>query len=366
FLAEMLELRAISPFDSSSLAYIYGLSVCTFMLPWIFLKPNCITTIQISDFVKDQENIIKFSIGIASILMICIVATVVFLGSLPIYSMMMGKMNIQDHIENIFRLPLGLLAVIALLTTTLALYLSSLVVRRMCYKPGKRVLTFLFISGVFASIWQGNRQFMLIFIFFLIARVNQTQLIKFTALKYFRNVLILSVIFICFIGISIGIQWVRLQGEGSNPYELLQYLVWPSLNILSIVNNVPSDGESIYPNFILHEIIPSRFVNSESTEDLKSIVFEQTSSVGYLSYWFLDYRYYGIIIGSLFLSWISFMVFSRRNKSEGWMRLYILILWCCATASIYSHFISINFFILPALFLIIQTKLWKTVHYFRK
>jgi len=33
------------------------------------------------------------------------------------------------------------------------------------------------------------------------------------------------------------------------------------------------------------------------------------------------------------------------------MRLYLLVLWCCAAASVYEHFISLTSFVLPVLFM---------------
>jgi hypothetical protein len=197
-----------------------------------------------------------------------------------------------------------------------------------------------------ASVWQGKRQGIFMLIFMIIARYcQQNKNIN------FKRIFLAIIIMVSFFAFFNGINRIRTNiGQREEPsYEFLLNMASPSLNMVSIVNYYSLQESNIFPYHVLSELLPNRYSVSALEEDIKESLFNRTSPSGYISLWYIDYKYFGVFLGSYLLGLVSFVFFSKRNESEYDMQLYILILWCCATSLAYTHFNSLNFFLLPFL-----------------
>lgn len=66
-------------------------------------------------------------------------------------------------------------------------------------------------------------------------------------------------------------------------------------------------------------------------------------------------------VGAGLLGLVSRFSFAGMCNSEHAMRKHILVLWCCATAAVYSHFISLAFFWAPLILLEIVERMLQTI-----
>jgi hypothetical protein len=133
--------------------------------------------------------------------------------------------------------------------------------------------------------------------------------------------------------------------------EILSYTMFPVMNFTFTVSGTKFYGNSIVPNAIINDLFPRRIADNKELIQSELITFEPSSPSGYLNPWYYDYGIFGIIMGSLMLSISSLHFYRRRNTSENNMRKNILLLWCCATAGVYSHFITLNYFVVPMIFI---------------
>ena len=156
--------------------------------------------------------------------------------------------------------------------------------------------------------------------------------------------------------------YIRLAslGVSSGPTELLLYFSWPVYNVVSIDSHLGMDGIGSL-KYVLTELLPARWGGKDQVKELAVMLFEPTSPSGYLAYWFVDFGIPGVAVGAGLLGLVSRFSFAGMCNSEHAMRKHILVLWCCATAAVYSHFISLAFFWAPLILLEIVERMLQTI-----
>ena len=200
-----------------------------------------------------------------------------------------------------------------------------------------------------SSTWQGNRQCFLIIIFFVTARwsIAVAARARHPVGAVVARLIAGAAIVGLFVAFFVVVGSVRHFATGGGPpLELLNYFSWPVYNMVAIQDSGHFGG-NLLPHYVLTEILPSRFGGKDQVMEMGQYLFEPTSPSGYLSYWFLDYGYKGVVLGALALSVFTRWAYQRRRRGEIEMRIYLLGLWCCATAGIYNHFLSLHYFWLP-------------------
>lgn len=360
FLAQTRDLHAEFRSDPNTVAMIYGLGIVSFIIPWLSAPSWRLVTTYNRSFARSYViDIVGFNrwTGYWSVMAsILLITCFMLLGSVPIVSMLRGDYTIAEHIENIKQLPLGLMALMLLCTFMLILHTASMSVWRSAYRVDIRLLLWIYLILAISATWQGNRQVMLIIIFFLVARwsVKTSEGKRPPVSKIVRQWVIGFLILCFFVSFFIVIGRIRHTATGTVlPLELLAYFSWPVDNMLSIVDSGHFGGR-LAPHYLLTEMLPSRLGGKDQVIEMGQYLFEPTSPSGYLSYWFLDFGYAGIALGALALSVFSRWAFRRSRRSEVDMRIYMLALWCCATAGIYNHFLSLHYFILPLILLTVE------------
>lgn len=342
-------LRLYSISDTTKVGTVYNIATLAFALPWITIFPDKSKTYDFFDKSKSVKVAKYISIGI----ILGLIAGFILLGGTPIIKMFTGSLEVVEYNESLKGLPLGFLTIILTLTILLYLYLSSFIANRKDYNMGKLWIIYFLIICVVGALWQGKRQGLLMLIFMILARFGQKKI----ELSFFKRVTYLVVLGGAFFLIFSQVSKIRTNADDTDNYELLSYAMYPAMNLVTIVDHFPLSGSTILPRYTVSEIIPNRFGPNANSDTSDSFLFESTSPSGYLAYWYEDYGYWGIGIGVLALSFFSKKMFLERNKSEHNMRAYVLILWCCAMAGVYSHFISLNFFIFPYCILCLINKL---------
>jgi hypothetical protein len=151
-----------------------------------------------------------------------------------------------------------------------------------------------------------------------------------------------------------AINYIRLANEGrfSGPIELFLYYSWPVYNMVSISSHVGLQGTGDIM-YLLTEILPARFGGKDLLQKIAPLLFEPTAPSGYFSYWYLSFGMIGVMIGSCLLGVASRIAFEMSTRSEYYLRIYLLMLWSCATVPVYSHFLSVAYFWIPLLALLI-------------
>lgn len=343
-------ITSIGDFDNyeaisiESVSEIYLVGALTFCLPWISIlikgRRSALNRPRV-EFFPASPNLSIY----AWMLLANFLVAVAILGYIPILEMIRGRMVISDHIDNLDRLPLGIMAMQTALTMFVSLQLA-LIYSNKSYglKVNRKKIIVPVVACFLICVWQGNRQAVLFVIFFFASIyfiLHQGKIEKKTYIKY-------TLILASFLGFFALFQFIRLQGEGASIYEILGYLTWPALNVQRISEtDVP--GSSSWPYYILREIVPNRWRFDNFSDVLQDILFEPTSPSGYFAYWFLDYGLKGVAVGSLSLSIAARYAYQVWHRSRRNFLVYILLLWCCVTASIYTHFITLNYLILPLL-----------------
>lgn len=344
YYAELLNLRVSIEFGVTSVAYVYMISLICFSVPYLFLLRRIKTkSVIIVDSIQIQRHTKILSVAIA-----LVIGGIVFvIGRFPIYEMIQGNLTIQEHIDSLTKLPIGAMALNSVLSVIFLLFFSSVLANHKTYH-----ITFfflLFLSAVFLllSTWQGTRQFILLGIFLIIIRRMYGEKVR------MRDLALLSFSLAGFMAAFIIIQDLRLQGVGTNTFELLMYLAWPPLNLSAIIEKTNPESIAYIPRYILWEIIPNRLFGKDLMIELGRILYEPSSPSGYLSLWYLDFGMVGVVIGSFMLSLTSLIAYVYKDKSENNLRIYLLFLWVCITSSVYSHLLHLNFFIAPVVALIV-------------
>lgn len=336
YISEKLNLlRESTLSDSFPILIVLDVSVLFFIIPWRYN----IKTIKILSKIEIIEKNISVKMSLINlIILILLIFSYIFLGGLPLLNMIRGNLNVEDYNNMVKNLPLGMLSLILLFSTIQSLYLSSVINNFKKYNYSKYFLIIASVVTFISVIWQGKRQGILMLIFFIIARLFQND--SRIKISYIKITLLTSLFILLFTQIG----RVRTNDNNSNYLELISYSMFPAMNFSYTVKNSSLYGTSLYPSNILNDYLPRRFQNN-SKSDINT--FEPTSPSGYLNKWYKDYGIFGIILGSLSLSLVSKYFYKRKSLNENQMRKYILILWCCVSAGIYNHLITLNFFLIP-------------------
>jgi len=351
FISDFLGLlRGLEIEASFSILPIFNLSIIIFLIPWIGFKDSRLPTDYF--FVSDLKHVFISKVLIIFFFIIFLLAFI-SIGGLPILNMLFGKLNIVEYNNLVKNLPLGMLSILLLISTILSLFLSSFFFTKKNIKISTSYILFLFFVTIISSIWQGKRQGILMLLFFIVARFGQYMYLKQKNIRFiYKLFILLGILFFVFLFGFIG--KIRYNSAEIDNNELLSYTMYPPMNFALLVSSSSPYGNSILPSSIFMNILPSRFIESlnyAETNSTDQLVFEPTSPSGYFYSWFINYGYLGIIFGSIFLSSISKYFYKKRFLSENSMRICILTLWCCATSGIYNHILTLNYFLLPLLFL---------------
>ena len=363
FLAEDYELHAGFVTDPTSVAVVYGVGVITFTLPWLLASSRRRTKVRALAADRGVRVILP--------LLMCaiwgfLLLTFGLLGGVPLFRMLVSDYSIVDHINSLQNLWPGIMLVNLSLGTLLALYLSSISTSRREERIGIYLMATAVITMLFASSWQGNRQLILIFLFVVAARrfiklalLDQSREVRRERQRLQRFCFIGGVLFFLFF---VTMNYIRLASLGvhSGPTELLLYFSWPVYNVVAIDSQLGMSGIGSL-QYVLTGLLPARWGGKDQMKELAVMLFEPTSPSGYLAYWFVDFGVPGVAVGAGLLGLASRFSFKRMCNSEHEMRKHILVLWCCATAAVYSHFISLAYFWVPLLFLEIVERLFQTI-----
>lgn len=334
---------------SDPVAFLYVLGLTIFLIPWLPYGKQIVLFGSNYKSVTDIYGFKAWTFFWASITFLGIIYIIYVLGGIPIVRMIFGGYTIVDHIEALPNLPLGLMTAYLAPATILCLHLASIAIFKKQYKFYFKETALLMILIVFAATFQGNRQLILIALFFVVARVQLSKVgySRKSLRAFIRDTVKYTILITLFVASFITISTVRHpEIVDIQWFEIFGYFSWPVFNVGAILES-GYFNISDTPHFILSEIIPKRLLDAEHTLELKSVLFEPTSPSGYLAYWFIDFGYVGVSIGVFLLSGVCRLAHQWRNCGEFNMRVYILCLWCCATAGIYSHFITINYFWIP-------------------
>lgn len=338
-------------------AVIYGAGLIGVLIPWWnqgpvegpppYVEPNIWTTTFL----------------LATLTVVLLLVTWGLLGNIPLLGMLGGNQSIDDHLLGLKALPLGLMLANLMAATVLALYFAS--VSSLEELSTEEWISLFILAGVLsvAALWQGNRQMVLIIVFFCFARYflrSRYDRTFVTPKRVLSRSIIMIVSALLFVAAFTAVNYIRLSALGrfSGPSELFLYYSWPVYNMASIHAHTGFGGFGD-PSFIFTEILPARLGGKDLVADIAPLLFEPTSPSGYFSYWYLSYGLLGVSLGGLVLGAASRWSFQRSLKSESWAQLYILVLWTCATVSIYSHFITTAFFFAPLVFLLLVQALSK-------
>ena len=357
YLSEFVDIYGWFRTDPADVTVLYLIGFAFFMVPWV-LVPKRIGFFagRTSDrpYLVDFSKIRQVCAVLAAILVVTLGMTFVEMGGIPVLSMFAGTYSYWDHVENLRGLPLGLMSLNLIVTFTLILYVSSFFANPRHYQVRGRFLVILMAVLLLSASWQGNRQIFLMLLFFIFARRLVDRPLReggaFSTIRMVRAAFLSLLVVALFAALFILFGVLRLRAEGGgDPFDLLVYFSWPVYNMMAIIQKLTPEAADFFPHYLLSEILPARFGGKDRTAELSDFLFEPSSPSGYFAYWFLDFGYGGVAVGALLLGSFSRWAFLRRLRDETSMRIYLLALWCCATAGIYSHFISINYFLLPLL-----------------
>jgi oligosaccharide repeat unit polymerase len=337
--------------DPGPVALIYTVGLSSFILPWLGQR-NLIGTPP-----PVEPNIWRTVLQLTLLTVFTLVITWGLLGQIPILSMLTGAQSIEDHLARIKELPLGLMMTNLMMATVLSLYVASAASLEELSAEEWMVLCLVAAALGVAALWQGNRQLILIILFFVFTRYfmrSQYDPEFVTPRKVVRRGVVLSLCVFGFLAAFTIINVIRLSalGRSSGPLELALYYSWPVYNMASIHAHIGYWGTG-EPFYLLTELLPARLGGKDLWADLAPYLFEPTSPSGFFSYWYLSYGLPGVAAGGFMFGAASRWVFRRCLLSENWMQVYVLIAWTCATISVYSHVMTAAYFIFPLLLLLL-------------
>lgn len=372
FLAQIWEIdfpvtlgQDVSNLSAPSFAYVVAILV--FFLPWMlaskkiaFERVRLKSYLPISERSRLKKNIL--------ILSICILLLIGFaglsMGGIPVVEMLMGSMDIRDSDQNAAALPLGMLSVITVGIMIIMLWAVSFFFDPQSGRHDWRKYLLFFIIFFPIIFWNGKRQnilfFMVVFGLKYLIEWSDNANFRRRYISPWKIFLLLSVVLV---GTFVFVDAIRYQDTGqgaSNSLIFLGYLTWPARNIISIYQNLGfgSVGDGFGDGFFtLAELVPARLGGKDLVLASGELLFEPTSPSGFLAYWWFDGGFLFSLFGVFVFSCFSLYVYAKRLMNPSWGRIYLLILWCCITSGIYTHFIALNYFWLPFTFFAIESVL---------
>ncbi len=339
--------------STTTAAVVYSVGLISFVIPWLDLSRKQKTSTMCAD-----KNLSRTLLQISCLVVTALVLTWALLGEIPFLQMALGRESINDHLDNLRRLTPGVMMANLAALVVLCLYIASRSAYPRTSFSSKLIFAFAILVALVACGWQGNRQSFLIFLFFFIVRnfLSRTERYghKPDKGKVWRMRIYTAISLFVFAGGFTAINYIRLAHEGrfSGPAELLLYYSWPVYNIVSITSKIGIAGTGDY-SFLLTELLPARFGGKALLGEISQLLFEPTSPSGFFSYWYLSFGAIGVAMGGLVFSLASRYAFEVSLRSEHHLRVYILLLFSCATISVYSHFLSLSYFWIPLLSLVV-------------
>jgi hypothetical protein len=371
-IAQILEINFPLTIDSEyqslvAVSLAYSAAILVFLLPWIIgihkIYRNCCNSKQ---YCQNSERVyLKRGILVLSILVLLLIGVAgIYMGGIPLIEMLAGSLDVRDSDQSLTILPLGILSFITVGIMIIMLWLVSLffILIRNRSDWGRYILyLFLLLPVIF---WNGKRQnilfFLVVFLFRYILEWNESFHFRKHNLSPWR---IIFLSFLILLGTFIFIDAIRYQDAGqgaSNSLIFLGYLTWPARNMISIYDHLGYGGigNTLEEGFFtLAELMPARLGGKDLVLASGDFLFEPTSPSGFLAYWWFDGGFLFSLIGVFVFSSLSFYIYTLRLRSPSWGRIYLLTLWCCITSGVYTHFIALNYYWIPAVFFIIEGSL---------
>lgn len=348
---------AVKKTQMFNLSFAYLSAMLIFLIPWLFpTKRLPKNGFRSGDFESYRGSMFLVLI----LLVLSILIAILLLRTVPVISMISGGLDIRDYNEIIKGLPFGLVSIINTLSMLFIILSSSILLPVKKYmKKGRLFQLILFLFILFLCLWQGKRQLLMFFTFVMICRyyIHWGWAADFRLGR--RSPISITTVMISLVALLFIIgDFVRYQEEGANVFSFVGYLVWPVHNMLYILDARES-GFSIQNWAVLTELLPARYGGKSLLADFSFMQQIPSSPSGYLAYWWVDGGYLFSMVGVLLMSMLSLISYNYYVKygSERSYGVYLMVLWVCITSGIYTHFISLNFFWLPVICIILLPKI---------
>lgn len=352
--------------NSSSTSYAIVMAatltgLAAFCLPWLLWREK--TAVGGGWPPKDEKRnwgwiaSPAFSGMVAVLLVMCASYT---LGQLPILAMFEGALDVQQLDSTLNRLPPGLLAGISLFTT---IFILDFVFEKFNGAISRKNTIYFLMLCIILALWNAKRQQLLFLLVIFCAtylyRWDTDQRYRFGRYHFSPYALAL-LLFILLVGIFVLVDQIRYSEGSSRAFSILAYLTWPTLNLLSLADNLGFGGLGLRDEaapFVFTELLPSRFGGKDNVTEMGDMLFEPTSPSGFIGYWWLDGGVIFIFLGAFLFGCFSRWAYQMRLRSRAQWQLFTLMLWVCLSSGIYSHFIAMVYFWLPMLYLVIRSKI---------
>ncbi len=285
-----------------------------------------------------------------------------YLGAgIPIVSMVSGVLDVRDFDQALYDLPFGMMAAINTLLILLLLWVVCLFFDPQSGLRDWRRYAFIMVLFLPVLVWNGKRQ--LILFFLVVFFMNYWSVWSTPQSRRVLNVSpskLAALALMVLLAIFVAVDAVRYQdglNGGSNALIFLGYLTWPARNMMSIYENLgfqAADAMQVDGYYVLAELMPARWGGKQLAIDSGRFVYEPTSPSGYLAYWWFDGGLMFALFGVFLFGSIALIFYFKKHLSQSMNRIYLLVLWCCLTSGVYSHFISLNYFVFPMLLLLVE------------
>ena len=330
------------------LAGVYLLGAICFLPPWILVghpKP------QPTGILRDQSYLPQLFSVVEVLLLVAIAFACMFLGTVPMLSLLNGASNF-DLEDLLPQIPLGLMSIIALLTMTHALLLSTLIANPRSYKLGLRRLALSIPLAVIAGTWNGRRQFLFVYLFCILVRRHLKPRKVSGLFASLRRAVLVGTVGLVAATVFVGVEVLRLTNGGWSSgggavYRPVEYEAFAPINLLSATGYFEDEVHSMTPVITLRWIIPDRLINKEDLERLDRIAANRNSPGGYSYEAYIDFGYLGVIVLSFLFGWIAKLAYRDSLHCEAGMRCYLLLMFACAFASVYPSLLEVYLFLIP-------------------
>jgi oligosaccharide repeat unit polymerase len=339
------ELHFIQLEDPTRVATAYALSALSFAVAWIGFRERVryLSTDSSVPRILDLQNLRSWMLAESAVLSLVLIVLFLYLGA-PLADMIRGSLDILELNARLAELPLGLLAIKLVVALVLALQFAVVAVYRHHYPALRRWLIPLFLLIVLVNVWQAKRQlFLITVVFLLLMFVSDSK-----DTKKLRTMFGLAVLAALAWMLFVAVQYVRVSASSREELflsEMFVAVVWPLINLDYVIAAIPPAYDL---QALLSNIVPHRYLG-HSVEGIRDFLFEPTASISYVQYAYMDFGYWGIAGVSLLFGLLT-RALSSMSSYNAVVRLQIrlLVLWVCVSSAMYSHPISLNFFLLPA------------------
>lgn len=340
------------------LSNAYLVSFAGFMMSWVlyFLvghnsSHSARRTVHVPLPWKERSRIRATVLLLDKLIIMAIIVGSLIMGVLPLVKMLKGNLNIAQSNVLSRVLPTGLAFGVSAFGMVLSIYLAECLRDSLRHGVSAKLMWTSYMVAILSSVWKGQRQGVLFILFVTVAALLSRHGSRRWRVK---TIIWIVIMLLGFIGMFNGIQLIRLHGQGYSSLQPILYGEYPAMNLVTAIQSVSVEPSLNHaPRVLFLELVPNRSVARTSAATAMGSVslYEPTSSSGYLLYWYLDYGWLGILLGGVILGVAARLAYRKRNRSQLWRGVYYLILWCCATVSIYSHLLALAFFWGPIILL---------------